>query len=268
LASRQFLAVNTTLSQLVKIHSDLHEMVMDLTSKLNGYCEKKFAQKAESEQPKSDLCQVSNVCNEAPAAMNKLKKSVPPAVILSSNNENVMKNSKTTYSSMIRRDYSSNSVNVQVSDGTVPPKPSALSAVNVDKTHMTHRNPRSNSEDKGNESKFSVDTYQRRPRPKPIVRTSNADNSIAGVHRSIHLHVWRFKEDTTVEAITKFVSDKLPDKYIDIEQLKVSKGAYASFRVSASADLKESLGNPDFWLENVWVNRFFFRKAHLSSPKG
>jgi hypothetical protein len=71
-------------------------MVMDLTRKLNGYCDKKFAPKPEFEQPKSDLCQVSNVCSGAPAAMNKLTNLVLSAVILSSNNENVMKNRKTT----------------------------------------------------------------------------------------------------------------------------------------------------------------------------
>ncbi|KAG8236405.1 hypothetical protein J437_LFUL012825 [Ladona fulva] len=34
-------------------------------------------------------------------------------------------------------------------------------------------------------------------------------------------HVWSFKEDMTVEATEKYIKDKLPGKYVEIEQLKV-----------------------------------------------
>jgi hypothetical protein len=92
---------------------------------------------------------------------------------------------------------------------------------------------------------------------KPIIGIST-DNSIAGVPRLIHLHVWRFKEDKTTEAVRRYISGKIPGKYFEIEQLKVTKGAYSSFHVSVGEDLKAHWKTPDFGQNMCVIIGIFF----------
>jgi hypothetical protein len=171
---------------------------------------------------------------------------------------------------MVRFDYAPSSASeCNKTVDLVPEKLKYLSvASSVKSTPLSAELPNTSYETGKNvDDGFTKVTSKRKPRVKPIIGIST-DNSIAGVPRLIHLHVWRFKEDTTTEAVRRYISGKIPGKYFEIEQLKVTKGAYSSFHVSVGEDLKGTLEDPGFWPEHVCVNRYFFLKGHLTLPKG
>jgi hypothetical protein len=69
----------------------------------------------------------------------------------------------------------------------------------------------------------------------------------------------------------EYIKEQLPevtDSQAEIEQLKVSRGNYASFRISINEELREKLLKPDFWPRNIFFGNYFFLRPRPNMPEG
>jgi hypothetical protein len=92
--------------------------------------------------------------------------------------------------------------------------------------------------------------------------SSVKESSLTGIPRRQHIHAWNFPPDTTRDKVLEYIKVQKPDardSSLEIEQLKVSRGSYASF----SEDLGKDMLNPDFWPKNVYFGNVFSRKPCL-----
>jgi hypothetical protein len=122
------------------------------------------------------------------------------------------------------------------------------------------------------EDGFISVTNKRKRRNPLAIGTSNKKCALTGVPRRSHLHVWNFNPDTSVESIMDYVKSEVSDDSasldLEIEKLKVTRGNYASFRISVNSDSREILIEPSFWPKNVRIDNYSFRKPRLATTEG
>jgi hypothetical protein len=130
------------------------------------------------------------------------------------------------------------------------------------------------SEDKDCEGEvvFQEVRNKRGRRKPPITGTSEEESSLLGVPRPSHLHVWNFRKDTSDETVKQYLRKRIPDIETSVElvleSLKVTRGDYASFRISVDKKFRGLLLEPSFWPKHVMVGNYSFRRPSLTNQKG
>lgn len=95
-----------------------------------------------------------------------------------------------------------------------------------------------------------------------VYGTAKVQGQGLAAERRLWLYVGRCRTDVTEDELTSFLGKKSPGYTFEVTKLH-SQGKSASFRVSASYELRDTLYDPSFWPENILVRRFnFFRKGN------
>jgi hypothetical protein len=102
-----------------------------------------------------------------------------------------------------------------------------------------------------NETTFSQRNISKR---RPIIRGIGvADSKLKTVEQRRHVHAFSFTPDTTTEQIEAYIKKKDTSSDAEVEKV-VTKGDYASFRISFPASKTDDWLKPEMWPVHTRIN--------------
>jgi hypothetical protein len=86
------------------------------------------------------------------------------------------------------------------------------------------------------------------------------DQSLKAIEPIKYIHAFSLAPSTTVDCIREYMKRKKPETgIIEVEQLIVKSGAYASFKIGVVESMFNTWMNPDMWPPNTAINSWTFR---------
>jgi hypothetical protein len=166
-----------------------------------------------------------------------------------------------------RKSESKSSAVTTFSDNPTP-NPKVAGAISADV--INDSNPVNKSTEEDNDG-FTRVIHKRNRRP-PLTRgTSKKICSLSGIPKRSHIHIWNLPPNTTCDSVLQYIKEQkheVTESSIEIEQLKVTRGDYASFRISVGKELGDELLSSEFWHEDVCFGTFFFPKLRQNTLPG
>lgn len=97
--------------------------------------------------------------------------------------------------------------------------------------------------------------------------SAGAVGDLLSAKRKKHMHLFNLHPETDVFAVSSYVKKRIPDCVPSVERI-VSRGDYASFKISVAEVHFEAIMKSDFWPCGVEFNRWKFRQNVPSVSQG